>query len=132
MSRGLGYAAALEGALKIKELTGIQAQGYSAADFRHGPIATLGPDTAVLIIDPHGPGSTDLRELTGLARERGGLTALCAPSPEAQLTLPGGVSELPQTLLATIRAQQLALELAVLEGTDPDAPRGLSKVTPTH
>jgi len=132
VSRGLGYAAALEGALKIKELTGIQAQGYSAADFRHGPIATLGPDTAVLIIDPHGPGSTDLRELTGLARERGGLTALCAPSPEAQLTLPGGVSELPQTLLATIRAQQLALELAVLEGTDPDAPRGLSKVTPTH
>jgi glucosamine--fructose-6-phosphate aminotransferase (isomerizing) len=132
VSRGLGYPAALEGALKIKELTGIQAQGYSAADFRHGPIATLGPDTAVLIIDSHGPGSTDVRELTTLARERGGLTARCAPSPEAQLTLPDGVSELPQTLLATIRTQQLALELALLQGTDPDAPRGLSKVTPTN
>jgi glucosamine--fructose-6-phosphate aminotransferase (isomerizing) len=118
-ARGLLYAAALEAALKIKETTGILAEGISAADLRHGPIGVAGGDVPVLALDGGGAGSEDVRAVAELARERS------AP-------LPAGLPEALAVFPATVRAQQLAVALADARGLDADAPAGLTKVTPTQ
>jgi glucosamine--fructose-6-phosphate aminotransferase (isomerizing) len=130
VARGLLLAAALEVALKVKETTGVLAEGISAADLRHGPIAATGPDAPVLVLDGGGPPSQDLAELARLAGERDAPVARCAVG-EADLPLPTGVPEALAVVTATVRGQQLALELAEARGVDPDAPNGLSKVTAT-
>ncbi|HEX6714447.1 MAG TPA: SIS domain-containing protein [Thermoleophilaceae bacterium] len=129
-ARGLLLAAALETALKIKETTGVLAEGLSAADLRHGPIAATGPGAPVLAIDAGGPASADMREIVDLAGERGADVARCAPG-EADLPLPGRTPEALTVVTATIRGQQLALAMSEARGFDPDAPAGLSKVTAT-
>jgi glucosamine--fructose-6-phosphate aminotransferase (isomerizing) len=131
VARGLIFAAALESALKIKETTGVLAEGISSADLRHGPIAATGPEAPVLVIDGGGPASTDLDELATLAEGRGADVARCAPG-ESDLPLPGGLPEALTVVTATVRGQQLALELAVARGLDPDQPAGLTKVTATN
>lgn len=131
VARGLLLAAALETALKIKETTGVLAEGLSAADLRHGPIAATGPGAPVLAIDGGGPASADMREIARLATERGADVAHCAPG-EADLPLPGRIPEALSVVTATVRGQQLALALAEAHGVDPDAPAGLSKVTATQ
>ncbi len=131
VARGLLYGVALEAALKLKETAGILAEGYSAADLRHGPVAAVDADVPVLLFDGGGPASRDLKELRSLLRQRNAPIALCAASPDADLSLP----QLPEALAAlpaTVRAQQFALALTLLRGHNPDAPGGLSKVTPTH
>jgi glutamine---fructose-6-phosphate transaminase (isomerizing) len=121
--RGLAYAAALETALKVKETTGILAEGISTADLLHGPIATVYAGAPVLLVDGNGPADTDLADLADLLASRGA---------EAE-SLPIG-PDLPETahvIAAVVRGQQLALELALARHTDPDAPAHLSKVTAT-
>lgn len=132
VARGLLYGAALEAALKIKEAAGVLAEGFSGADLRHGPVAAINADVPVLILDGGGPASRDLADLRDLLRQRGAPIALCAASPGADLPLPMQVPEALATILVTVRAQQVALSFARLLGRDPDAPSGLSKVTPTH
>jgi glutamine---fructose-6-phosphate transaminase (isomerizing) len=129
-ARGLLLAAALETALKVKETTGVLAEGVSAADLRHGPIAATGPGAPLLTIDGGGPGSDDLLEVARLAAARGADVARIAPG-DADLPLPTGVPEALMVVTATVRGQQLALALAEARGVDPDAPAGLSKVTAT-
>jgi glucosamine--fructose-6-phosphate aminotransferase (isomerizing) len=121
--RGLAYATALEIALKIKETTGVLAEGISAADLRHGPIATAFAGSPVLLIDAGGPAAADTRELAGQLRERGAQATL--------LPLPATLPEPAQAIAAVVRGQQLARSLAVSRGIDPDTPAGLTKVTPT-
>jgi glucosamine--fructose-6-phosphate aminotransferase (isomerizing) len=130
-ARGLLLAAALETALKIKETTGVLAEGLSAADLRHGPIAATGPDAPLLTIDGGGPASPHLDEVARLARQRGALVARCAAG-DADLPLPEATPEALAVVTATVRGQQLALALASKRGVDPDAPAGLSKVTATR
>jgi glutamine---fructose-6-phosphate transaminase (isomerizing) len=132
VGRGLLYAAALEAALKIKETTGILAEGISSADLRHGPIGVAGGDVPVLVLDGGGPAGEDLRAVAELARGRGAPVAVCADSPDSDLPLPGGVPEALAAFPATVRAQQLALALAEARGREADAPAGLTKVTPTQ
>jgi glutamine---fructose-6-phosphate transaminase (isomerizing) len=132
VGRGLAYAVALEAALKIKEITGMLAEGISAADLRHGPIGVTSGDVPVLVLDCGGPGRRDLRAVAELARERGAPVALCSDLPGADLALPGGVPEALAVFGATARAQQLALALADVRGLDADAPAGLTKVTHTQ
>ncbi len=132
VARGLLFGVALEAALKIKEATGVLAEGFSAADVRHGPVGAVDTDVPVLIFDGGGPASKDLAELRKLLRTRNAPTALCAVEPDADLSLPPGLPEALNAIPATVRAQQFARELALLRGRDPDAPIGLSKVTPTH
>jgi glutamine---fructose-6-phosphate transaminase (isomerizing) len=129
-ARGLLLAAALETALKVKETTGVLAEGVSAADLRHGPIAATGPGAPLLTIDGGGPGSEDLKEVALLAAARGADVARCAQG-DADLPLPRGLPEALTAVTATVRGQQLALALAEARGVDPDAPAGLSKVTAT-
>ena len=131
-TRGLLYGVALEAALKIKETTGVLAEGYSAADLRHGPVAAVEAGAPVLILDAGGAASADLRDLGTLARGRGAPVAVCAPRPEADLPVPGEVPEALSAITITVQAQHVALALARARGVDPDAPQGLSKVTRTQ
>ena len=132
VSRGLLFATALEAALKIKETTGILAEGISAADLRHGPIGVAAGDVPVLALDGGGPGREDVRAVAELARERGAPVALCADEPDSELPLPAGLPEALAAFPATVRVQQLAVALADARGLDADAPAGLTKVTPTQ
>ena len=132
VGRGLLYAVALEAALKIKEITGILAEGISSADLRHGPIGVARPDVPVLVLDGGGPAREDLRDVAELARERGAPVAVMSDAADADLALPLGLPEPLAAFPATARAQQLALALADARGIDADVPAGLTKVTPTQ
>jgi len=124
--RGLAYAAALETALKIKETTGILAEGISTADLRHGPIAAAYAGTPVLLPDTGGPAAADSTELRDLLSQH--------KAEATRLPLPPGVPGLPeaaQVLTAVVRGQQLAHALALAKGADPDCPAGLTKITRT-
>jgi glucosamine--fructose-6-phosphate aminotransferase (isomerizing) len=121
--RGLGYAAALETALKVAETTGVLATGMSTADLYHGPIAAVYGGARVLLVDGAGPADADLGELRQLLTSRGAETAT--------LPVQAGLAEAAQAITAVVRGQQLAFELASLRGTDPDAPAHLTKVTAT-
>ena len=129
VARGLLFAAALETALKIKETTGVLAEGISTADLRHGPIAAAGPDTPVLAIDGGGDAAADVADAARLAAARGAPVVRARPGG-GELPLPPGPEALA-VITATVRGQQLALALAEARGVDPDAPAGLSKVTAT-
>ena len=129
--RGFLYPVALESALKLKESALVLAEGYSAADLRHGPIAVLERDWPVLTLSTSGRAAEDMRALVAELGERGIRPLRLDVDPEADLTIPS----CPETLApfpAAVRGQQLALELALAHKIDPDEPAGLSKVTPTH
>ena len=130
-ARGLLLAAALEVALKVKETTGILAEGISAADLRHGPIGAAGSGAPLLLLDDGGPTAADVAELGDLAAARGGHVARCSPAPDADVPLPSRIRDALAVIPAAVRGQQLALALAERRGLDPDAPFGLSKVTRT-
>jgi glucosamine--fructose-6-phosphate aminotransferase (isomerizing) len=121
--RGLAYAAALETALKVKETTGILAEGISTADLLHGPIAAVYAGAPVLLVDGGGPADTDLDELRGLLASR--------RAQAASLPVPPGLPEAVHVIAAITRGQQLAYGLARARHVDPDAPAHLSKVTAT-
>jgi glucosamine--fructose-6-phosphate aminotransferase (isomerizing) len=121
--RGLAYAAALETALKVKETTGILAEGISTADLLHGPIAAVYAGAPVLLVDGGGPADADLDELRTLLASR--------QARSASLPVPPGLPEPVHVIAAVTRGQQLAYELARARHVDPDAPAHLSKVTAT-
>ena len=121
--RGLAYAAALETALKVKETTGILAEGISTADLLHGPIAAVYAGAPVLLVDGGGPADSDLDELRALLGRR--------RAQAASLPVPARLPEAVHVIAAITRGQQLARELARARHVDPDAPAHLSKVTAT-
>jgi glutamine---fructose-6-phosphate transaminase (isomerizing) len=121
--RGLGYAAALETALKVAETTGVLAEGMSAADLYHGPIAAVYAGAPVLLMNTGGPADADLDGLRLLLDGRHAETA--------GLPVPAALAEPAQVITAVVRGQQLAHALALARDTDPDAPAHLTKVTET-
>jgi glucosamine--fructose-6-phosphate aminotransferase (isomerizing) len=121
--RGLAYAAALETALKVKETTGILAEGISTADLLHGPIAAVYAGAPVLLVDGGGPADTDLDELRALLASR--------RAHAASLPVPASLPEAVHVIAAIARGQQLAYKLARARHVNPDAPAHLSKVTAT-
>jgi glutamine---fructose-6-phosphate transaminase (isomerizing) len=131
LARGYLLCVALEAALKLREAARVRAEAWSAADFRHGPVAVTGPDLPLLAISAPGPAAADVAELAdGLAR--GGTPVLrLGASPGAELPIPPDLPEPLAAVPATVRAQQLALALALRRGVDPDRPPGLAKITPT-
>jgi glucosamine--fructose-6-phosphate aminotransferase (isomerizing) len=132
IARGLLLGAALEAALKVKEMTGVLAEGASAADFLHGPIAVVHRGLPVLTLAAGGPTAVDVVEFAAAARARGGRVLAISPDPGAELPIPASIGDGLAAIPAIIRAQQLARELSLLRGIDPDAPFGLSKVTATR
>ena len=123
---------ALEAALKLKETTSILAEGYSSADFRHGPIAVVDREVPVLAFAVDGPAAADVYDLVDGLRPRGGPVLIASDQADADLSLPAGMPEALVPIPAVVRAQQLARALALERGIDPDAPFGLSKVTETR
>jgi glucosamine--fructose-6-phosphate aminotransferase (isomerizing) len=137
LGRGSAYPLALEGALKLKEISYIHAEGYAAGEMKHGPIALIDEDVPVIVIAP----ADSLFEKTGSNLQeviaRGGRVILLSDAagvarvqaqakPEASLALPA-VDPFVAPILYAIPVQLLAYHTAVLKGTDVDQPRNLAK-----
>jgi len=132
VARGPLLAAASETALKIRETSAIFAEAFSAADLRHGPIAAVTPDVPVLAFSTAGPAAADVAELCVVLRERGVAVSTIGTEDGADLSLPRGVPEALQPIVAAVRGQQIAMSAALARHRDPDAPAGLTKVTLTR
>jgi glucosamine--fructose-6-phosphate aminotransferase (isomerizing) len=139
LARGLTYAAALEGALKAKETTRRVHEGFSSADFLHGPLTVASPDVVVVAYGAAGPVLVDVAETVRAAVDLGS-PVIGVGHPDVAEGVAGAVGvPVPQNLgeaLAVIplvvRGQQLAIRTTLALGADPDAPQGLSKVTATY
>jgi glutamine---fructose-6-phosphate transaminase (isomerizing) len=131
IGRGYLMCVALEAALKLREAAGVRAEGWSAADFRHGPLTVTGPGLPTLAVSAAGPAAADVGELAELLARAGSLVLHIGDDASASIPFPGGLPEPLATIPATVRAQQLALALALRRGVDPDRPPGLAKVTRT-
>ncbi|MCL2770501.1 MAG: SIS domain-containing protein [Solirubrobacterales bacterium] len=131
VARGYLFAAALETALKLKETCSVFADGYSAADLRHGAIAAVTSGLAVVALCAPGPALADVASLIGELRARRARVLVVGSGERADVPLPGEVPEPLAPIVAVVRGQQLAYELALRLGCDPDRPEGLTKVTPT-
>jgi glucosamine--fructose-6-phosphate aminotransferase (isomerizing) len=132
LGRGYLMPVALEAALKLREAARLRAEGWSAADFRHGPVTVAGAGLPVLAVSAAGPAAADVEELAREVAAGGAVVLRLADDPSADLAYPGDLAEPLRALPATIRAQQLALAVARRRGLDPDSPPGLRKVTPTR
>jgi glucosamine--fructose-6-phosphate aminotransferase (isomerizing) len=131
VARGYLFGAALETALKIKETCSLLVDGYSAADLRHGPIAAVTTGLPVLAFCTGGPAMTDVASLAEELRSRGATVLVLGDGTGADIPLPAELPESLAPIVATVRGQQLARELALRLGYDPDSPSGLTKVTIT-
>lgn len=133
IGRGPGLAIAQEAALKFKEVCGIQAEAFSGAEVKHGPMALVETGYPMLIFAPRGAAQTGLISLADEMRARGARVLLAAPSDVAgrQLTLvPSATPDLdPVTAIQSFYPMVEAL--ARERGLDPDKPRHLNKVTTT-
>lgn len=134
LGRGLMYPTALEGALKLKEISYIHAEGYSAGEMKHGPIALIDPEFPTVMLAPDGPWYR--RTISNLEEVRARDGKVIALVTEGNTDLVGKadeVIEVPRTdpLLApfvvTIPLQLFAYHVADLRGTDVDQPRNLAK-----
>ena len=135
LGRGTGFPIALEGALKLKEISYIHAEGYAAGEMKHGPIALIDEDVPVIVIAP----SDELFEKTASNMQeviaRGGRVIFLSDATGIQKlgNIAGATIELPSVdafvapILYTIPVQLLAYHVAVLKGTDVDQPRNLAK-----
>ncbi|GIG85919.1 glutamine-fructose-6-phosphate transaminase [Plantactinospora endophytica] len=132
--RGYAYPTAREAALKLMETSYLPALAFSGADLLHGPLAMTDPDVPVLAVVGNGPGGAAMRDVVGKLGERGADLVVVGPGgaagAAAQLPVPE-VDERYAPLLDILPVQRLAMALALTRGEDPDAPRGLNKVTAT-
>ena len=131
VGRGYLMCVALEAALKLREAAGLRAEGWSAADFRHGPLTVAGPALPTLAVSVAGPAAADVAELAEQLAGGDATVLRMSDDPGASLPFPGGLPEPLAAIPATVRAQQLAVALAQHRGVDPDHPPGLAKVTRT-
>lgn len=138
IGRGFNYATAFEIALKMKELTYVEAEPYSSADFQHGPIAMVEPGFPAVLVALGRTMRDEWVELMGRLRERGAdlITlgddeALRHPA-DAWVSVPAGLPEWLTPLVAVVPGQLLAYHLALARGFDPDLPRAIRKVTLTY
>lgn len=133
IGRGVGLAVAQEAALKFKETCAIQAEPFSAAEVRHGPMALIGPGYPVLVFAPPGPDQAGLLDLATWLESIGAKVLLAADESVAARHLPlidAGHDDL-QPLSVIQSFYVMAAKLAVARGGDPDQPRHLQKVTRT-
>jgi len=138
LGRHVGYPVALEGALKLKELAYMHAEGFAAGELKHGPIALIEDDLPVIVVMPSPKGSATLHaKLLSNIREiqaRGAVTIVIAeegddtvrPFADHLIEIPA-VSTLLQPLLSTIPLQVFAASVAQARGYDVDKPRNLAK-----
>ncbi|MEE9195870.1 MAG: glutamine--fructose-6-phosphate transaminase (isomerizing) [Alphaproteobacteria bacterium] len=135
LGRGTGYAVALEGALKLKEITYIPAEGFAAGEMKHGPIALIDNDIPIIVVAPSDQlfekTASNMREVIA----RGGRVIFLSDAEgiarlgdlaAASVEIPA-VDAFVAPILYTIPVQLLAYHAAVIRGTDVDQPRNLAK-----
>ncbi len=134
IGRGPGLAVAMEAALKLKETCGLQAEAFSGAELRHGPMALVDEGYPLLIFAPRGPAQAGLLELARDLRQRGARVLLAAPAGTAGAELPllPTAHEDLDPIAAIQSFYPMVERLARERGLDPDAPRHLAKVTRTR
>ena len=134
LGRGYNYPVALEGALKLKEISYIHAEGYPAAEMKHGPIALIDSEMPVFVIATRDRLYEKVISNIQEVRARGGrVTALVTQDDDQIANLADHIIELPDTLecfqplIASIPLQLIAYHIAVCKGKDVDRPRNLAK-----
>lgn len=135
LGRGYNFPVALEGALKLKEISYIHAEGYPAAEMKHGPIALIDEDMPVVFIAPKD--STYEKILSNIqeVRARGGRIIAVADNGDGEIDklvdytikIPRILIEMLTPILTSIPLQLLAYHIAVKKGLDVDQPRNLAK-----
>ena len=134
LGRGFSYPVALEGALKLKEISYIHAEGYPAAEMKHGPIALIDSDMPVVVIATHNNMYEKvLSNIQEIKARKGRVIALVSKGDNTIANIADEVVELPDTLecleplIATIPLQLMAYHVAVCKGKNVDQPRNLAK-----
>eukprot|EP01133_Synstelium_polycarpum_P011986 gene11986-13997_t len=136
LGKGLSEPIAYEGALKIKEITYIHAEGYSGGALKHGPFALIEPGTPIILIvldDAH----AQLMRIAGEeVKARGAYTIFITNNPALAKNIADDIIIIPSngvltSLLAAIPLQLIAYEVSILRGYDPDRPRNLAKAVTT-
>jgi glucosamine--fructose-6-phosphate aminotransferase (isomerizing) len=135
IGRGPDYPMALEGALKLKEISYIHAEGYAAGELKHGPIALIDENVPVIVIAPSGPRFEKTVSNMQEVMARGGLVYLLSDAEglhehggeaTATITMPS-VDPFISPLVTAVPVQLLAYHVALAKGTDVDQPRNLAK-----
>jgi glucosamine--fructose-6-phosphate aminotransferase (isomerizing) len=134
LGRGYTFPIALEGALKLKEISYIHAEGYSAAEMKHGPIALIDPKTPTVFLVPQDSMyDKTMANLAMIRARKGPIIALATEGDKQIGKVADDVIYLPRTLepiypiLATVPLQLFAYHIAVARGCDVDKPRNLAK-----
>jgi glucosamine--fructose-6-phosphate aminotransferase (isomerizing) len=134
LGRGYNFPVALEGALKLKEISYIHAEGYPAAEMKHGPIALIDEEMPVVFIATNkGTYDKALSNIQEVKARKGKVIAIVTEKDELVRDLADHVIEIPETeemlvpLLATVPLQLLSYHIAVMRGCNVDQPRNLAK-----
>ena len=134
LGRGYGFPVALEGALKLKEISYIHAEGYPAAEMKHGPIALIDEEMPVVVIaTKHGSYEKVVSNIQEVKARKGKIIAIVTEGDETVREIADYVIEIPETdeilvpLVSVIPLQLLAYHIAVMRGCNVDQPRNLAK-----
>ena len=132
LGRGINYPIALEGALKLKEISYVHAEGYPAGEMKHGPIALIEPAMSTLVVHCQGPVAEKVRSNIEQVRARGGQVIGVGSDPECLAISDEGLvvpdcSEWLSPVLNVVPLQLFAYHFAELKGCDIDKPRNLAK-----
>jgi len=134
LGRGYNFPVAMEGALKLKEISYIHAEGYPAAEMKHGPIALISQEMPVVVVAPHcGTYEKVVSNIQEIKARKGRVIAIVTEGDELVSKIADYIIEVPETeecltpLLTVIPLQLLAYHIAVVKGCDVDQPRNLAK-----
>ncbi len=134
MGRQINFPIALEGALKLKELSYIHAEGYPSAEMKHGPIALIAPDFPSVFVVPRDPMyDKNMSNIEEIKARKGPIIAIATAGDKEVARKADDVIYIPRTLdwlyplLTVVPLQMLAYHIAVLRGCDVDKPRNLAK-----
>jgi glucosamine--fructose-6-phosphate aminotransferase (isomerizing) len=128
----VNFPVALEGALKLKEIAYVHAEGYAAGEMKHGPIALIAPGMAVLVVNAEGQVAEKTRSNIEQVKARGGVT-VSVGSDGASHAIADSYVPVPRTsewlspILNTIPLQLISYHIAEIHGCDIDKPRNLAK-----
>jgi glucosamine--fructose-6-phosphate aminotransferase (isomerizing) len=139
LGRGPMWPVAMEGALKLKEISYIHAEAYAAGELKHGPLALIDEDMPVVVVAPNNELLDKLKSNMQVVRARGGQLYVFADR-ETGIEAEDGLTvvEMPHAdrliapIVYTVPLQLLAYHVAVLKGTDVDQPRNLAKSVPRN
>ncbi len=134
LGRGIHYPIAMEGALKLKEISYIHAEAYPAGELKHGPLALVDAEMPVIAVAPNNALQEKLKSNLQEVHARGGQLyifanhrAIMQPSDYIEIIELGEIDEIISPILYTIPLQLLAYHVALIKGTDVDQPRNLAK-----